>query len=146
MEMKDLWEKLGKPSIVLENPDKAGFDEESILNFNQGKISSLVQSIEEIEEMIKQRGVVSKKVNDEADKIKLKMENLLLSSALQDSDSVKEKLTFRQKQMEISEMQLTEIVNCWRDIAQLKKELRENQRELNEKQIRIEMLNKLLED
>jgi hypothetical protein len=144
MEIEEIWEKLGKPSFSLENLE-SGLDDETIKDINKGKISSLKESIKEIEGMIKQREKVSKELNVEADKIKTKMENFLLSSDLKDSDSVREQLMFRQKQVEISELQLNEMVNCWRDIAQLKKELRENQRELNEKQTRIDMLNKLLE-
>ncbi len=141
----DLWESLKNSPFVLKNAGELGMDSDSIKTLNQGKIDSLKEAIEEIEEMIKQRGKISSALNEEADKIKNKMENLLLSSDLRDSDSVREQLAFRQKQVEISEMQLNEIVNCWRDIAQLKKELREDQRELSEKQSRMEMLNKILE-
>lgn len=144
MEIEEIWEKLGKPSIVLENLSSE-LGDSAIKDMNKGKISSLKESIKEIEQMIKQREKVSKELDVNADKIKNQMENLLLSSELKDSDSVKEQLAFRQKQVEISELQLNEKVNCWRDIAQLKKELRENQRELNEKQTRVDMLNKLLE-
>lgn len=146
MDMKDLWEKLGKSPIILENLEDSGLDAKSIQNINSGKIESLVQSIKEIEKMIKEREAVSKDLVGEAEKIKLKMENLLLSTKLEDSDSVKEQLAFRQKQVEISELQLNERINAWRDIAQLKKELREHEQELNEKKIRVEMLNNLLFD
>jgi hypothetical protein len=144
MEIEEIWEKLGKPSITLENL-KGGIGDDAIKDINKGKISSLKESIKEIESMIVRREKVSKELNEEADKIKMQMENLLLSSDLQDSDSVREQLAFRQKQVEISELQLNEKINCWRDIAQLKKELRENQRELSEKQMRVDMLNKILE-
>jgi hypothetical protein len=146
MEMKELWERLGKTPITLENLGDAALDENAIKDINQGKISSLKQSIREIEKMIKQREEVSDKIVKETDSLNNKLENLILSPSLQKAeDVVKEKIALRQKQIEISELQLTEKVNCWRDVALLKKELRENQMELNEKETRIEMLNKLLE-
>jgi len=48
--------------------------------------------------------------------------------------------------MEISELQLNEKINCWKDISQLKKELREYERELQEKNERSEALARIMED
>jgi len=59
---------------------------------------------------------------------------------------LKKKNSLRHKKIEISEMQLNEKVSCWKDVAVLKKELRENERELAEKEERLKTLNKFLEE
>jgi nitrate/TMAO reductase-like tetraheme cytochrome c subunit len=56
-----------------------------------------------------------------------------------------EKNSLRHKKMEISEHQMKEKLDCWKDIALLKKELRERQREYTEKKGRLNMLNELLD-
>ena len=63
-----------------------------------------------------------------------------------DSEFARERSELRKKKIEISELQLNEKVNCWRDIALLKKEMRESERELNEKKSRSDMLGKILSE
>ena len=63
-----------------------------------------------------------------------------------DSEFARERSELRKKQIDISEIQLNEKVGCWRDIALLKKELREQERELNQKESRTEMLKEILEE
>ncbi|MFH1585837.1 MAG: hypothetical protein ABIB79_03655 [archaeon] len=147
MEIKDIISG-GKPFLQLEKPEKALVisGEDSLQNVGQEKITALKNSIEEINYLIKQREELSKKLSDEVEKIKTDIENFLLKNESQDSESFKEKNGLRKKQIEISELQLTERVNCWRDVAQLKKELRQKQGELTEKEDRMKMLDQILED
>ena len=46
--------------------------------------------------------------------------------------------------MELEEVRIQEEINNWRDIALLKKELRERVKEFKEKERRIEMIDKIL--
>ena len=59
---------------------------------------------------------------------------------------MKEKNLLRTKKIEISEIQMKEKIDSWKDIALLKRELREQEQELSEKQERIESITKLLDD
>ena len=78
------------------------------------------------------------------------IDNFLLEVEAKNSvaevDDVREKIALRQKRVELSEVQLNEKVSSWKDVALLKKELREKQRELNEKQGRLDMFGKILEE
>ena len=141
MEIKDILG--GKPLSQLENLEKPQID--GSLQVGKEKLESLKEIIEELKFMIKQREELSIQINEETEKIKTEITNFLLSTTATDSDGFRERSGLRHKQIEISELQLNEKVNCWRDIAVLKKELRERQKELSEKQGRIGMLDKLLE-
>ena len=82
--------------------------------------------------------------------MKREINNFLLESSpknnLDLSEFAKERADLRKKQIEISEIQLNEKVGCWRDIAELKKELRDREKELYEKESRAEEIKKILEE
>jgi len=134
------------PLNRLENLKKSSIPSNlnSLQNLGKGKIDSLQNSVEEIDFLIKQREILSKSLDDECEKIKTNIENFLLINTTEDSDGFKERAGLRKKQIEISEMQLNEKVNCWRDVSQLKRELRERQRELSEKRERLNTIDKIL--
>lgn len=46
----------------------------------------------------------------------------------------------------MAELQLNEKIDCWKDVALLKKELRVYERELKEKQSRFNSLSKFLDE
>ena len=80
--------------------------------------------------------------------MKMNINNFLHQSAPQgddDSEFARERAELRKKSIEINEMQLQEKVNCWRDIVTLKKDLRESQKELFERESRLETINSILE-
>lgn len=108
------------------------------------RVNSLKQSIGELEFLIAERENLSKIIVDEVENIKTNIENFLLKYKASDSDGFKERSGLRQKQIDISELQLNEKVNCWRDVAMLKKELRERQKELSERQERMAMLGEMI--
>ncbi|MBT6757856.1 hypothetical protein HN935_02900 [archaeon] len=144
----------------MENPNKNGipqkYDAENTWNTSEGfdsvgkaKVDSLKDLIVEVDEMITERKILSKKFVKEGEGMKNKIHNFLLENAPKgedDSEFARERAELRKKQIEISELQLNEKIGCWRDIALLKKELRENSKELNEKESRAEMLGKILSD
>lgn len=110
------------------------------------KLAVLKKEISEMDSMIKSRENLSNDIFSEAEKIKIDIGNFLENKDVDDEDAVRERNGLRQKQVEICELQLKEKVNCWQDIAKLKQELRERQRELVDKENRVEMLDSILED
>lgn len=122
---------------------------EEINSVGKAKVDSLKDLVIEINEMIKERETLSKRFIKEGETMKANIHNFLLENAPKgedDSEFTRERAELRKKQIDISELQLNEKVNCWRDIALLKKELREDTKELNEKESRAEMLGKILEE
>jgi len=144
----------------MENPNKNGipteYDPENTWNTSDGfdsvgkaKVDSLKELIVEVDEMIGERTGLSRKFVKEGENMKVKIHNFLLENAPKgedDSEFARERAELRKKQIEISEMQLEEKIGCWRDIALLKKELRENTKELSEKESRAKMLGEILSE
>lgn len=114
--------------------------------FGKEKINSLKSEIGEIEEMIKEREKLSQAVFNEADKIKIEINNFLREVHPTDLEGNRDKITLKQKQVELAEFQLKEKISCWQDSAKLKQELREAKKELAGRQSRVEMLGKILEE
>jgi hypothetical protein len=113
------------------------------------KIDSIKESITEIEELIDGREGLSKEIFEEGEKLKREINNTLMEKRVsQDPNDIlgaKERTELAKKKIEISELQLNEKVSCWKDVALLKKELRERQKELSEREGRKEVLDKILE-
>jgi hypothetical protein len=112
------------------------------------KVDSLKDIVGEIEVMIKERQALSEAFIKEGEKMRRDINNFLLEGAPKgedDSEFARERAELRKKQIEISEIQLDEKVGCWRDIALLKKELRDREKELFEKENRSDELKKILE-
>ncbi|MDP2947740.1 MAG: hypothetical protein Q8N88_06520 [Nanoarchaeota archaeon] len=116
----------------------------------KARVDSLKEIIDEIESLISERQALSEIFIKECDKMKREINNFLLESSpknnLDLSEFAKERADLRKKQIEISEIQLNEKVGCWRDIAELKKELRDREKELYEKESRAEEIKKILEE
>ena len=120
-----------------------GFD-----SVGKAKVDSLKDQVTEVETMIGERNLLSRRFIKEGEKMKTNINNFLLENAPKgedDSEFTRERSELRKKQIDISELQLNEKIGCWRDIALLKKEMRETMKELNEKESRAEMLGKILE-
>ena len=118
-------------------------------SFGKAKLDSLKENIIEINELIKEREKLSIDFVKEGEKMKSDIKNFLLENAPtgeDDSEFARERAELRKKQIEISELQLNEKVGCWRDIALLKRELRERNKELNEKESRATMLGGILNE
>ena len=123
--------------------------EDSFESIGKAKVDSLKETVEEIEGMISERKRLSDRFIQEAEAMKSKINNFLMESAPRgedDSEFVRERSELRKKQIDISETQLREQVECWKDIALLKKEFRDRQKELNEKESRAKMLGRILEE
>ncbi len=151
METKDI-SHMNLDFSKMKNPEIAGSTfGNSIPEMGNEKLASLKQAVAEIHESIQEREDLSKKNFQEGEKIKTEINNFLIENEtlgvgdIDPRELLKEKNELRKKKMDISEMQLNEKVGCWRDIAQLKKEMREYERELNDKQERATFLNSLME-
>lgn len=130
----------------LSNSEKLWNTSESFEKIGKEKIVSLKKAIEEIEKLVKERENLSRAIAQEAERIKIDVSNFLVEHKPVDSDAFKENVMLKQKQVEISELQLKEKVSCWQDIAKLKEELREKEKEFGEKKGRIDMLGKIMDE
>ncbi len=108
--------------ISLEKPRNTS---DSLENIGKEKLDSLKEAIEEIEELILSRKKLSKRIFEEAEKEKRDLDNFILEvdakNSVAEIDDVREKISLRQKRVELSELQLNEKVSSWKDIALLKK-------------------------
>ena len=141
-------ENLDKPEIPVNyHWDENRNTSKEFNTIGKAKLDSIKDIILEIKEMVEERTNLSKKFINEGENMKTKIHNFLLENAPKgddDSEFARERAELRKKQIEISELQLNEKIGCWRDISLLKKELRENTKELNEKENRTEMFEKIL--
>lgn len=106
------------------------------------KVFSIKELIEDIQALMIQREALHKEILRDVDQVKMDINNFITSLA--DSTNTREQLLMRQKQVEIDEVKIQEKVNKWRDVAELKRELRERTREFREKEIRATMFDDLI--
>ena len=120
---------------------------DTLTNVGKEKVASLKKTISEINEMIEEREDLTNEIIKEGEKVKADLDKFISDikgDLSRESEVEKVKGDLRKKKVEISEMQINEKVSAWKDIALLKKELREKQRELDEREGRMKMLDKIL--
>jgi len=136
--------KSDKPQAIAS--DKLdGFNKEKDALFKalqDDKILSIKELIEDIQSLMVQREALHKEILRDVDQVKMDINNFI--SALADSTNTREQLLMRQKQVEIDEVKIQEKVNNWRDIAELKRELRERVREFREKESRAAVFDDII--
>ena len=108
------------------------------------KVASIKDTLREIELLIQQREQLTLDLFKDIDKVKTSIDNTILQ--LGNQTNLKEQMMLKQKQIEIEEFRLQEKVNAWRDIALLKKELRDRFKEVKDPESRIDVLDKILEE
>ena len=108
------------------------------------QLNSLNNAIADIRMLVAERERLDAAMFKDIDKIKMDINNFILEAG--PDVQPKDKLELRKKMIEIEEIKLQEKLNCWRDVAQLKKELRERMKEQEEKTNRINVLDQLLEE
>ena len=123
-------------------------------NISAEKLEPIKESIEEIEAMIKQRAAVHKEINEHVGKVQIDIDNTLLDmpkltnvatmSTNIGGELVKAISELKKKKFELEEIKISEKLNLWRDVADLKKELREYVREFKEKESKSDLLDSLL--
>ena len=142
--MKNTKSKFSIDKIKIPALGKVKKDVSQLLNdLQQNKVSLTKESVSDIQEQIILREELHGQILQEMDKIKLQLSNILLSSS---DIEEQEKARIRQKQVELEQFKVREKLDKWKDIALLKKELRERIQEFKEKESRTIMLSKLLEE
>jgi hypothetical protein len=151
MELKGI-SRNKSPLIGLEKPVISGFSDENMLDVvGQERVDSLKTAIHEIKQLVDERKKLSLEFIKEGEDLKSEITNLIIENestlrALGQNEALIEKNSLRNKKVEISELQLNEKINCWKDIAMLKKELRIYEKELSEKESRIKELNDIFNE
>ena len=141
-----------KPSYELKNPDLRlnTPNAESLETIGKEKVEALQLTVKEIKELVDERGELSKDVISDAEKEKRAIDNFMLDVEAKmeagDIEGERERIALKQKRVDVSELQLNERISAWQDIARLKQELREMERDLTEKESRMEMFGRLLEE
>lgn len=122
-------------------------------DLQDGKIDSLKEAIEDIQELIIQRKELSDLFSRKVKKIEIDISNFISEAqsriGVTDSMALKQFVSdivaLKAKGVEIGALDLKEQIDCWRDIALLKKELRDRIKEYKEKESRINILDEILE-
>lgn len=121
----------------------------SFEDLGKEKIQALKEAISDIKILVEERQNLSVEILTEGEALKSEINNFLLANDnpdLTDHDALMEKNNLRAKKISIAELQLNEKIDCWKDVALLKKELRIYEKELKEKQSRVDSLSKLLKE
>ncbi|PIN95307.1 hypothetical protein COU53_00060 [Candidatus Pacearchaeota archaeon CG10_big_fil_rev_8_21_14_0_10_30_48] len=116
-------------------------------NVGKSKIEALKKSIEEIRFLIGEREKLSQDIFHDGEKTKTEINNFLLANEKADNSLEKQDalIGLRQKKVDMTQLQLNEKVTCWKDVALLKKELRDKEQELTEKLDRMKAISDILE-
>ncbi|MEK6964405.1 MAG: hypothetical protein AABX70_08355 [Nanoarchaeota archaeon] len=122
-------------------PESVGKTEDAFHAFQDEKIVSLKELIQDIQNLIEERKKLQEELIAEMGKMQMSISNLLTQADI----SADEKIKLKTKQIELDEKKIQEKLNGWKDIAALKQELREHLREFKEKESRMEMLDELMD-
>lgn len=112
-----------------------------ISSLNEGKIGNIKQVINEINELIVERQALSNAMILEYDSLQSKINSII---ARVNPENIKEEIILQDKSILVEEAKLKEKLDCWRDIALLKRELRERLRESREEQQKNDSYSELL--
>ena len=132
---------------LAKNPERTEITEDNFGSLGKAKLEALETSIDEIKELIDEREELSEEIFNDGEKTKREITNFILANEKADNSMEKEDalIGLRQKQVDMTELQLNERVACWKDVAVLKKELRDKEQELTERKERMKALNSILE-
>ncbi|MGV8152005.1 MAG: hypothetical protein ACP5OG_02915 [Candidatus Nanoarchaeia archaeon] len=133
----------------LEYTEKPWNNSSDISMVGKEKLDALKKEIREIKELIENREKLSQEVFKEAERVKMQINNFLAEIRTitpVDAQDTRERIALKHKEVELAELQIKEKTSSWQDIAKLKEELREKEKELSEKESRIKMLDRILEE
>lgn len=117
-------------------------------DLSEAKLTTIKGVIEDVNELIKQREELSKSLLEILEKTKMEVNEALMQNQQHiklNPELIKERLELKKKLVDIEEDKINEKVNSWRDIALLKKELRERIKEFKDKETNLDMIDKILE-
>ena len=113
----------------------------------ESKLGSIQSVIDDINELISQREKLSDLLLKDFDKMKLEIGTVLMQNQEHmklNPELIKERLELRKKIVDLEESKVNEKVNSWRDVAMLKKELRETVKEFEESENNINLLDQII--
>ena len=125
------------------NSKKKDNPEELLDDLNKSRTVSLEEAISEITAQIALREHVHGEMLNDIEKLKSAINNMTPTMTAENAKVIVE---FQKKLIEAEEMKIQEKLNVFRDIAQLKKELREWIREYRDKESRNSLLGDLLSE
>ena len=118
--------------------------DEILGNLNKTRTISLKEAIQEIQEQIVFRENLHKEMMQNIEELKSSINNMFPPIPNISAEFQKSIVELKKKLIEAEEMKVQEKLNCFRDIAQLKKELREWIREFRDKEERANLLDSYL--
>lgn len=107
-----------------------------------GKMMSQKELIEDIEMLIAERESLQKEVFGDIENLMVGMNNFLTSAG--DKIDVVEQLKLREKLIDVEEFKMQEKINAFRDVAMLKRELRDRVAEFKERENRMNVIDDLV--
>ncbi len=136
-----------RPSPAVEGPasapalPEAALDVESLFKaFQDDKISALKEIVDDIRDLIAERQQLHKELFLDFEKAKLAIGNQLADPSLTDEDRTKLRISL----IDVDHNRTEEKLNAFRDISDLRKELREHLKEYREKANRLDLLERLV--
>ena len=130
--------------LVKKKQDDSKVEVEYIFKEMQDKkLDSIKEVIEDIQELIEERKKLRDEIFVDLEKISLKISNFLTEK--KDELKPEEQIELRRKIVEVDEAKTQEKLNAWRDISELKKELREHLREFKDKNDGFKMLESMVD-
>ena len=113
------------------------------------KVGLLNESIEDLQEMIINRENLHKEMMNNLDEIDAFINNSMPDQGAASSEAMKIRQDLikelLKKKVEIEESKIEEKLNFWRDVALLKKELREHMKEFRDMESKTSMIDNILE-
>lgn len=141
-------EKIDLDNEIQELTEKYKEDSDELFKeLSESKLSTIKGVIDDINELIGQREQLSETLLGELEKAKMDVNETLIENQQHiklNPELIKERLELRKKLIDLEEDKIQEKVNSWRDIALLKRELRERIKEFKEKKTSIGLIDKIL--
>lgn len=110
-------------------------------------LDALSDSINDIQELIASRQELHDDIMSDLNKAEIQLDGFIeqiMTGRRRDETALKDIATLKAKSVDIGQARKQEKLDCWQDIAKLKEELRQMQRELHEKESRSNLLDSIL--
>ena len=132
---------------LAQNIADIGNNKEKVTDFvsslHTDKIENIRQVIQEISELIQERRQLSNNLIMSCESMLSRINGITTRIP---QENIREEIQLQEKAIGVEEVKLNEQLNCWRDIALLKKELREVLREFREQESIQNTYSDLLKD
>ncbi len=127
-------------------PKSSSNTDNLIKGVHEDKVESIEEAIRDIKDFMQKRESLHSELMTDLEAMQTFINNnanKISGTRILESDLFKE---LTKKRIEIEEIRLAEKVNRWRDIAGLKRELREHLRELRDRQGKMSLFDRIMED